>query len=154
MPHEPLMKTPGAIPQRVLLVEDNEAAGRGLARLLQAHGFEVTTVYDGTAALESLTSNPPPDFLLTDLQLPDIDGRDLARHARQLVPAPRVALLTGWDVESGLENSHESGIDWVLIKPIDIRDLMDKLTQSVGATDPPAPVVGEAPPWREGADRP
>jgi CheY-like chemotaxis protein len=73
---------------RILLVEDNEAASRGLARLLEAQGFEVTTVSDGESALRALDASPPPDVLLTDMQLPDLDGRELALHARQLAPSP------------------------------------------------------------------
>src|SRR5260370_36349251 len=80
----PPASAPGARP-RILLVEDNQAAGRGLARLLETEGFAVTTVQNGTAALTSLNAGPPPHFLLTDLQLPDLDGRDLARTMRKLV---------------------------------------------------------------------
>ncbi len=68
--------------RRVLLVEDDEAASKGLAKLLQVHGFEVETACDGATALQALAQPPPPDFLLTDMQLPDIDGREeLAAHS-------------------------------------------------------------------------
>ncbi len=119
---------------RVLLVEDNEAASKGLAKLLEAYGFEVTTAFDGDSALRALTTGRPPDFLLTDMQLPDLDGRELALQARQLDPRPRVALITGWDFESPEETRSAWGIDWVLIKPIDIQDLLAKLRTTT--TDP------------------
>src|SRR4051794_13368454 len=96
--------------RRILLVEDNEAAHKGLARLLQAQGFAVTAVQDGASALAALASVEPPDFVLTDLQLPDIDGREVALHARDLHPRPRVMLITGWDVESDLGDPAASGI--------------------------------------------
>ena len=57
-----------------------------MARFLEAEGYAVTLAFDGTTALEALESGPPPDFVLTDLRLPDLDGRELARSARQLVP--------------------------------------------------------------------
>ena len=113
--------------RRVLLVEDNEAASKGLAKLLEAYGFEVTTVYDGGSALKALATGPPPDFLLTDMQLPDLDGREVARQARRLVPPPRVALITGWDLEPVDDASAAWGIDWVMTKPIDIQELLSKL---------------------------
>jgi two-component system cell cycle response regulator CpdR len=113
--------------RRVLLVEDNEASRRGLARLLEVQGYDVTTVHDGTSALNALASGPPPDFLLTDLMLPDLDGREVARRACQLVPAPRVALITGWDVDPALGDPTAWGIDWVLTKPVDLDELMRKL---------------------------
>ncbi|MFO0907767.1 MAG: response regulator [Isosphaeraceae bacterium] len=91
--------TAGTTRVRILLVEDNEAASKGLARLLEASGYDVTSATTGEEALAHLQGSPP-DFLLTDLQLPDIDGRELALKARELSPPPRVILITGWDVEA------------------------------------------------------
>jgi CheY-like chemotaxis protein len=113
--------------RRILLVEDNEAACRSLARLLEAKGFVVTTVQDGASALRALKDGRPPDFLLTDLQLPDIDGREVARHARGLNPAPRIIAITGWDLGSEPEEPSVSGFDWVLTKPIDLSTLLEIL---------------------------
>jgi len=115
--------------RRILLVEDNEAANKGLARLLQAQGFAVTAVPDGASALAAFASAEPPDFVLTDLQLPDIDGREVALRARALVPRPLVMLITGWDIESELGDPSVSGIDCVLPKPVDFRDLLARLNQ-------------------------
>jgi DNA-binding response OmpR family regulator len=113
--------------RRVLLVEDNHAASKGLCKLLEAHGFEVAVVPDGTSALAALRDGPPPDILLTDLQLPDLDGREIARHAHQLEPTPWVALITGWDVPAEPDENARWGIDWVFSKPLDVRALLAKL---------------------------
>ncbi len=122
---------PGASPpRRILLVEDNEAAGVGLSRLLRAQGFEVTHVVDGAAALDAFESGAPLDYLLTDMRLPDLDGRELARRSQTLVPPPRVALLTGWDIDLTTENPADWGIDWVIPKPIDINHLLDRLNET------------------------
>jgi len=118
-----------AIRQRVLLVEDNDAAGRGLARLLEAWGFDVTVHHNGASALEALASAPPPDFVLTDMQLPDLDGRELALHARNLVPKPRVALITGWSLDDELTSLESWGIDWVFTKPVDTSHLVARLRE-------------------------
>ena len=112
---------------RILLVEDNEAAGRGLARLLQAQGYEVTTVLNGEDALLALSQGRPPDVLLTDMQLPDMDGREVARQARLLEPAPRILLVTGWDLELGPDGKKTWGIDEVLVKPVDLTSLVAAL---------------------------
>jgi len=122
---------------RILLVEDNDATRKGLSRLLAAYGFEVTVVLDGTSALEVLQTEPPPDFILTDLQLPDLDGREVARQARQLVPASRIALVTGWDISAEAAEIEQWGIDWVFSKPLDIRELIAKLN-APGVTNPAA----------------
>jgi DNA-binding response OmpR family regulator len=126
-----------AIRRRVLLVEDNDAASRGLARLLEACGFEVTVTHDGTSALRMLETAPPPDFVLTDLRLPDLDGREIAQHARRLVPPPRIALITGWDIDDDLSAYESCGIDWVFPKPLDMPSLIARLRE------PPPPDRGQ-----------
>jgi CheY-like chemotaxis protein len=120
---------PEAARRRILLVEDNEEAGRGLARLLELQGFEVTTVQNGEAALRALGGDTPPDYLLTDLQLPDMDGRDVARHARQLERPPRIVLITGWDLDLAAHDSATTGIDRVLTKPVDVGVLVEVLNR-------------------------
>jgi DNA-binding response OmpR family regulator len=126
-PDEPLSPRPPG--RRVLLVEDNEAASQGLARLLQVQGFAVTAVLDGTSALAALATGEPPDFVLIDLQLPDLDGREIALHTRNLNPRPRVGLITGWDLDS-VSNVHENyGIDWVLLKPLNLDELIDRMNE-------------------------
>jgi DNA-binding response OmpR family regulator len=128
---------------RVLVVEDNEAAGKGLAKILQAYGYEVTTAHDGAAALRALASTGPPDFILTDLQLPDMDGRELADHTRHLVPRPRLVLITGWDVDSEPVDPSAWGFEAVMVKPLDIQALLLHLREPVrGGADEPAPVDG------------
>jgi DNA-binding response OmpR family regulator len=126
-PDEPASPRPPG--RRVLLVEDNEAASQGLARLLRVQGFAVTAVQDGTSALAAMASGEPPDFVLTDLQLPDLDGWQVALHARSLNPRPCVGLITGWDLES-VSNVHEKyGVDWVLLKPLNLHELMDRMNE-------------------------
>ena len=117
-------------PPRILLVDDNEATQRGLARLLEAEGYAVTLAFDGASALEALQVGPPPDFVLTDLRLPDLDGREVARSARRLVPPPRVALITGWDLDTEPETPDSWGIEWYFQKPLNVRDLIEKLRQN------------------------
>jgi len=111
-------------------VEDNDAASRGLALLLQAWGFDVTVKHDGTSALDALDSSPPPHFLLTDLRLPDLDGREIAQHARHLVPPPKVALITGWDLDDERPDYKAWGIDWIFPKPLDIPSLIARLREA------------------------
>ena len=120
--------------RRVLLVEDDSATGRGLSRLLEAEGFDVTVARDGSSALALLRDEPAPDFVLTDLQLPDADGREVARFARTLNPPPRVAVITGWDLDLSPEQCAQLGIEWVLAKPLVVPDLVAHLNTRQGAS--------------------
>ncbi|WP_435018774.1 response regulator [Tundrisphaera sp. TA3] len=106
----------------ILLVDDHAAGRVALARMLTAHGFAVTDVEDGTSAFALLRDGPPPDYLLTDLRLPDFDGREVISAARLLHPTPRIALMTGWDVDP--DERDRLGIDWVFLKPLDIGQIV------------------------------
>ncbi|WP_406700564.1 response regulator [Singulisphaera sp. Ch08] len=123
--------------ERILLVEDNDAASKGLSKFLIAMGFEVQVVTDGASAIEALRTSPPPDFVLTDLRLPDLDGREVALTARQLVPPPRIALITGWDLERDLFDRASWGIDWIFTKPLDVNQLLLKLRERPEYLAPP-----------------
>lgn len=148
---------PGAPPPsgrpRVLLVEDNDAASKGLSKILAAMGFEVAVVFDGASALEALRQPPPPDFVLTDLRLPDLDGREVALAASRLVPSPYIALITGWDLDHDLLESAAWGIDWVFTKPLNVHELLAKLREIVteGATPSLPPAEPQSPPERPGS---
>lgn len=130
MSGETLPPPPPAAPapkRQILIVEDNEAAGIGLAQLLRNQGFEVTNVCDGAAAIEILASGIRFDDLLIDLRLPDFDGRELALQARRLSPSSQVLLMTGWDFDSCTDDPWKWGIERVIAKPIEINVLLDVL---------------------------
>ena len=105
-------------PRRVLVVDDDIEAGSALAKVLELKGFDVVIHRDGTSALEHLRAGSQPNFILTDLILPDLDGREVARQARLLAPEARIGLITGWSLE---EEPDPSIVDAVFLKPIEIR---------------------------------
>ncbi len=115
---------------RVLLVDDHDVGRRSLARLLDALGFDVTSAADGASALEALETGPEFDYLLTDVRLPDLDGREIVQVARQREPRPMIALITGWDIDPS--ECDRLGVDYLFLKPVDIQELVTKLQQSRG----------------------
>ncbi len=115
---------------RILLVDDHDVGRRSLARLLDALGFDVTSAADGASALEALEAGPEFDYLLTDVRLPDLDGREIVQVARQRKPRPMIALITGWDIDPS--ECDRLGIDYLFLKPVDIQELVTKLQQSRG----------------------
>jgi len=113
---------------RVLLVEDQREVRWPMAQFLKHKGFDVTEVADARSALDALNQGPPFQFLLTDVSLPDLDGRDLARQARAIAPATWMALVTGW----GLEPEDYAGCDVerVFLKPVDLASLCRELAEA------------------------
>jgi CheY-like chemotaxis protein len=114
---------------RILIVDDNVASLQALAKVLESSGYDVVAASTGCKAIESLKMEPPPDFVLTDMVIPDLDGREIARAARSLPKAPYVALITGWTVEPDLDDPARWGVDHVFLKPLKVADLLSKLEQ-------------------------
>jgi CheY-like chemotaxis protein len=125
---------------RVLVVED-EPAVRDLAqRLLAAAGYDVLVAADGPEALRVVAgSDPPVDLVLTDLIMPGMSGRDLARHLRTLQPSPRVVFMSGYTAGLlGAQAITEEGED-LLEKPFTRSLLLQKVHRALGPRRAAAP---------------
>ena len=120
---------------RVLLVEDNLAANRGLTRFLEVQGYQVEPVVNGMEAIERMRGANPPDIVLTDLQLPDLDGREVVEFASQLRPQPRIGAVTAWDIDARSDPELAERTDWILLKPLDLTELLRRLTGMVALLD-------------------
>ncbi len=128
---------PGPERQRLLLVDDNTEGRRALTRLLEFYNFDVTAVGDGQEALRVLASVPPPDVVLTDYLLPDLDGREVARQAHALDPQPVVVLITGWDFGQEPPDCVQWGIDHIVLKPVNVANLVSKIATPILDSDNP-----------------
>ncbi len=128
--------------KRVLVVDDNRDAADALARLLQLLGHEVTTTYDGRAALERAEAHGT-DVILLDLGMPALDGFEVCRRlrAQQWATPPHIVAVTGWGRDEDLERTKDAGFDAHLVKPVDRTALERILAQPRGE---PGRVSGQA----------
>jgi two-component system OmpR family response regulator len=113
--------SPPADRARVLLVDDHAEGRSAIAKYLGYHGFDVTEAGTGQAALAAVAAAPPFPFLLLDLSLPDMDGRDVARKVRADSPSTWIALVTGWTPDPDDPDPPE--IDSAFVKPVNLADL-------------------------------
>ena len=130
MPETSPAAPPASSRTRLLLVDDSAEGRRALARLLELYGYDVTAVGDGTSALAHLSRTPPPEVIVTDLMLPDVDGREIARQAKLTVPSAIVAVITGWDFGAEAPDPKLTGIDRLFLKPVNAADLVSWLRSS------------------------
>jgi PAS domain S-box-containing protein len=117
--------------RRVLVVDDNTDAARSLAHLLGILGYQARAAHDGTAALaEAATFRP--DVVLLDIGMPGMSGYELARRLRRLpgVSGALLVALTGWGQDEDRRRSREAGIDFHLVKPVDVAALQQLLAES------------------------
>lgn len=110
---------------RALVVDDESGIRLLLQPALIRAGFDVETVEDGDAALALLRTHAF-ELVLTDKNMPGIDGVELARRARALHPGLCIVLVTGFASEQSARDS--AGIvDAYLTKPFSVQDLRGKL---------------------------
>jgi signal transduction histidine kinase/CheY-like chemotaxis protein len=104
----------------ILVVDDNEDAARTLSVLLEAHGHRVQHCFGGQAALD-LIGDALPDVAFLDLNMPGMDGFELARRLRGRPGGSliRIVAVTGMGRESDVARSREAGFDAHLTKPAD-----------------------------------
>jgi CheY-like chemotaxis protein len=113
--------------RRILVVDDNVDAAESLALALRLAGHEVTVAFDGGTAIARAIARPP-ELVLLDIGLPELDGFETARHMREcaeLDPTVIVA-LTGYGREEDRRAALRAGVDHYLMKPFQF-DLLPQL---------------------------
>ncbi len=118
---------------RILLVEDHEPTAFVLARLLRRRGHEVRMAASVREALAF--DDQPIDLLVSDIGLPDGSGIDVIRHYRAAHSDFQAIALSGFGMDSDVENSLQAGFDRHLTKPVDFQTLQRAIA---GLCDPMA----------------
>lgn len=126
-----------AVPLRGrILVVDDESIIRMVFRDLMGKECEVVTAQTAEEALESLRAGPF-DLIVTDKNLPDMSGLELAAEARRLNPDSRVILMTGYPSLVTAQQALELGVMDYLLKPFDeIKEVRAKIRSALTAPVP------------------
>lgn len=111
---------------QVLLVEDDASLASGLCRALAREGFVANPVSNGSAALHVVDVDPP-DIVVLDLGLPDMDGLDVLRRIRQRNPTLPVLILTARSSVDARVSGLDRGADDYLPKPFETPELVARL---------------------------
>jgi PAS domain S-box-containing protein len=113
---------------RVLVVDDNRASAESLGLLMKLAGHQVRVVYDGPAALEAARAFEPVVILL-DIEMPKMNGYEVARRIRAQTFAHKVLLvaMTGYGSAADRRRCLEAGFDHHLVKPVEFDDLQQLL---------------------------
>jgi EAL domain-containing protein (putative c-di-GMP-specific phosphodiesterase class I) len=113
---------------RVLLVDDDPLVLRGVGRVLNQHGYEVTTATNGQDAAQ-LVDQHSYDVVLSDIAMPGMDGLQLLREVRARDLSVPIVLITGTPALSTAVQAIELGAFRYLRKPIameEVEDILDK----------------------------
>ncbi len=110
----------------ILYIEDNRDNMLLVRRVLQSRGYRVLEAQNGSEGL-SMAEGQEVDLILLDINLPDIDGHEVARRLRssrkrELAYIPIIA-ITANALKGDAEKALEAGCDVYMAKPINIREL-------------------------------
>jgi two-component system KDP operon response regulator KdpE len=110
---------------RILLVDDEVSIQRSLVPLLQTHGYEVEVAGTGQYALK-LAAERPPDLIVLDLGLPDLDGTEVCRRIREGSAVP-IIILSARDRETDKVRALDLGADDFVTKPFGPDELLARI---------------------------
>ncbi len=112
---------------RILVADDEPGLAAIVSQLLERSGATVTVAHGGVAALAALQTPRGErgafDVVITDLDMPEVDGWMLAAAVKRHAESTAVVMLTGWAAEMSPEDFKKRGVDVVLAKPCGRADL-------------------------------
>ena len=119
-----------ATPVRCVLVDDHPGVRTAVARGLAASGLSCTQAGSGSEALE-IISAAEPDVVISDIQMPGMDGVELLGVVRERHPDVAVIMVTGMgDVNTAVECLRRGAYDYI-VKPFQIEQLLTRIGQAV-----------------------
>ncbi|MEJ6584419.1 MAG: response regulator transcription factor [Synechococcus sp. ChSW.bin.154] len=112
---------------RILLVDDEVRLTELLRLELDVEGYDVEVASDGATGLIKARSQPEPDLIVLDWNLPDFSGVDICQRIRSSGVTIPILMLTGHDDIADRVKALDAGVDDYLVKPFSIEELMARL---------------------------
>ena len=117
-------------PIKLLLVDDEEAYVNVLANRMARRSIEVTKALSGTEGIQALRKEDF-DVAILDLKMEDMDGIEVLKVFKKMVPGMPVIMLTGHGSEKAAREGLELGASGYLTKPCDLEELMEKIKEAI-----------------------
>jgi len=114
----------------ILVVDDDIGCLHMLSLFLESEGFDVTATSDGAKALEILENNKFK-MIISDFNMPAMNGVELAIKVRERHSGTPVVLLTGSDIPDVIEEAAGAGISEIFCKPVHLKRLMTAIRSSL-----------------------
>jgi len=110
----------------LLYVEDDASTREELVLMLEPWLGELFVANDGQVGLD-LFRDKRPDIVVTDIQMPKLNGLTMSREIRQLVPDQTIVVVSAYNDTEYLFNAIELGVDHYVTKPVNVEKLLNKL---------------------------
>jgi len=121
--------------RKLLIIDDDHLVRQSIATYLEDSGFEVVQVADGCSGLAAI-GNTPPDLVITDLRMPDLDGLQVLQQLHERFPDLPVIVISGAGVVSDVVTALRLGARDYLVKPIiDMEMLVHSVRKALDHSD-------------------
>jgi CheY-like chemotaxis protein len=123
------------VTEKILVVDDSDDTREMMAKLLELESFTVVTAEDGCAGLDAAASERP-DLIITDINMPNLNGIEMIRMLRKQPEFGRVPILAITAYGSSVaDEAIEAGADRATTKPIEFETLIDGIKQLLGQSN-------------------
>ncbi|AEJ18955.1 response regulator [Gracilinema caldarium] len=120
--------------KRILVVDDSAAIRQSITYVLQQGGYEVIEAKDGQDGLDTLNTIQPPDLIITDVNMPNLDGIGFIRRVRDQIKMkfiPIVVLTTESQGDKMNEGKEAGATAWI-VKPFNADKLLAVVKKVIG----------------------
>ena len=128
------------MPPRILIVDDEPSILATMAPLLRARGYEVATATTGQGALDAVDRHPP-QLVVLDLGLPDLDGAEVCRRLREGRAIP-ILVLSARSAERDKVAALDAGADDYVTKPFGSEELLARVRAALRRSEATPPAAG------------
>lgn len=117
--------------RRILLVDDEKIILHVLSSYLKTWNFEVTAESDGRKVIEMLESRQKFDVMVSDIRMHPVNGLELLKISKRLMPEMPVILITGFGSHETFKQAEALGACKCLAKPFDPEDLLKTIEETL-----------------------
>ncbi len=119
------------MPKTILIVDDSAVMLMSVKQTLEMAGFKVETAKDGLEAFNKLKTGFKPDLIVTDINMPNMNGIELIKNARTLLRFTPILALTTESQATKRDEAKKLGATGWLVKPVAGPDLLKVIKQVV-----------------------
>ncbi len=120
--------------KKVLVVEDHHDTSFLLCRLLKMEGYDVEHAIDGMVGYNA-AANAPPDLIVTDIQMPRMDGIEMIKRIRECQACKKVPIIVMSAYgQRRITDAIEAGANGVVQKPIDLDSFLEAIRSKLTLT--------------------
>jgi|GEM_PF-298134 len=115
---------------RILFVDDEVGFTEAMSKVLASHSFDVKTANSGSSAVD-IFSKEEFDLVITDLNMPNMDGIELIRRIRDIKPEQQILIVTGFPSHESQEEAFKMGVENYIVKPFSTKRFLELVSKSL-----------------------